>query len=92
MSEHFSMLLPQNQTEKDVAFSQGMEEYFSRSMGTNMDKLRNFAKFVPRQALSQFLAKYELFQQVLNVHGHIIECGVFPGRRLDDLGTTERDL
>ncbi len=79
MSEHFSMLLPQNQTEKDVAFSQGMEEYFSRSMGTNMDKLRNFAKFVPRQALSQFLAKYELFQQVLNVHGHIIECGVFLG-------------
>lgn len=79
MSEHFSMLLPQNQTEKDVAFSQGMEEYFSRSMGTNMDKLRNFAKFVPRQALSQFLAKYELFQQALNVHGHIVECGVFLG-------------
>lgn len=79
MSEHFSMLLPQNQTEKDIAFSQGMENYFSRSMGTNMDKLRNFAKFVPRQALSHFLAKYELFKQIVNVHGHIMECGVFLG-------------
>lgn len=79
MSEEFSMLIPHNQTENDVAFSRGMETYFSHSLGTNMDKLRNFAKFVPRQALSQFLAKNELFKHVVNIHGHIIECGVFLG-------------
>jgi hypothetical protein len=79
MDEEFSMLIPQNQTEKDVAFSQEMERYFARSLGTNMDKLRNFAKFVPRQALSNFLAKNELFKQIVHVHGHVIECGVFLG-------------
>lgn len=79
MAEQFSMLDPRNQTEKDREFAKGMEAYFTRSLGTNMDKLRNFAKFVPRQTLSLFLAKHGIFQQVVGVHGHIIECGVFLG-------------
>jgi hypothetical protein len=79
MTEKFSMLVPQNQTENDVAYSRDMESYFGQSLGTNIDKLRNFAKFVPRQALSNFLAKHELFKHILGVHGHIIECGVFLG-------------
>jgi hypothetical protein len=79
MSENFSMLLPDNQTENDKKFSREMESYFNNSLGSNMDKLRNFAKFVPRQALSNFLAKHELFENVLNIHGNIIECGVFLG-------------
>ncbi|HEY4798922.1 MAG TPA: TylF/MycF/NovP-related O-methyltransferase, partial [Bacteroidia bacterium] len=28
---------------------------------------------------SGFIAKHELFQKIVNVHGHIIECGVFLG-------------
>jgi hypothetical protein len=79
MSENFSMAIPHNQTENDLNYSHNMEKYFSQSQGTNMDKLRNFAKYVPRQALSNFLAKHELFKQILNIHGHIIECGVFLG-------------
>lgn len=79
MTEQFSMLDPRRQTENDREYSRGMEEFFARSPGTNMDKLRNFAKFVPRQSLSLFLAKHALFQHVLPVHGHIIECGVFLG-------------
>lgn len=79
MTEKFSMLVPQNQTENDVTYSREMEKYFDQSLGTNMDKLRNFTKFVPRQTLSNFLAKHEVFQHILNVHGSIIECGVFLG-------------
>jgi macrocin-O-methyltransferase TylF-like protien len=79
VSEQFSMIEPRHQTEKDREFASGMENYFSYSLGTNVDKLRNFTKFVPRQTLSGFLAKYELFKHVLEVHGHIIECGVFLG-------------
>ena len=78
-AEKFSMHDSRNRTNKDDAFSNGMEGYFSNSLGTNVDKLRNFAKYVPRQELSMFLAKHELFQQIVKVHGHIIECGVFLG-------------
>ena len=80
--EQFSMLDPRHQTEKDREFARGMGDYFTRSPGTNMDKLRNFTKFVPRQTLSTFLAKHALFQRVVGVHGHIIECGVFLGAGL----------
>lgn len=67
------------QTEADRRYAEELNHYWEQSPGTNVDRLRNFAKFVPRQALSLFLAKNELFQRVLRVHGHIVECGVFLG-------------
>jgi len=78
-SEQFSMLNPANQTGKDYEYARGMDCYFSSSLGTNLDKLRNFTKYVPRQTLSLFLGKQALFQRVIDVHGHIIECGVYLG-------------
>jgi len=73
------MLDHQSQTAKDDEFVKSMSNYFNNCMGENMDKLRNFSKFVPRQNISLFLAKNELFKQIINVHGHIVECGVFLG-------------
>ena len=73
------MVNPGTQTEKDLQFSRELEIYYARSQGTNVDKARNFTKFVPRQALAAFLAKREIFQRVLSVHGAIIECGVHLG-------------
>jgi len=78
-TEKFSMLNPKNQTEKDLEFIKKLDKFFANSLGTNMDKLRNFSKFIPRQSLSLFLAKNELFKKVVGLHGHIIECGVFLG-------------
>lgn len=77
-----SMLHPSGRSAADNEYEVGMESYFDRSLGTNMDKLRSFAKFAPRQILSTFIAKNEIFQHVLKVHGHIIECGVFLGAGL----------
>lgn len=77
--EQFSMSNPDHQTDKDREFAKGIEAYFAQSLGTNVDKLRNFSKFVPRQSLSLFLAKHELFQRIIGIHGHIIECGVYLG-------------
>ncbi len=77
--EIFSMHDIRTQTENDQGYAMGMGAYFPRSLGTNMDKLRNFSKYVPRQALSAFLAKNAIFERLLNVHGHIIECGIFLG-------------
>lgn len=76
------MLDPRSRTSADNEYDTAMESYFDASMGTNMDKLRSFTKFVPRQMIGTSIAKVELFRQALTVHGHIIECGVFLGAGL----------
>ncbi len=78
-STQFSMADPRHQTESDRAFADGMDKYFRQSLGTNIDRLQNFTKYVSRQTLSTFLAKQMLFQNVVGIHGHIIECGVYLG-------------
>ncbi|WP_114418144.1 TylF/MycF/NovP-related O-methyltransferase [Marinospirillum perlucidum] len=45
----------------------------------SQEKLKNFEKYVPRQALSRFMARYELFKLQLNIKGCIVECGVHHG-------------
>ena len=42
-------------------------------------KLDNFEKYVRRQSLSRFLARYELFKLQQGIKGSIIECGVHWG-------------
>jgi hypothetical protein len=78
----YSMLDPSRRTAADNQYEIEMEAYFDASLGTNMDKLRSFAKYVPRQTISTFLSKSELFQRILGIHGHIIECGVYLGAGL----------
>ncbi|SFK09535.1 TylF/MycF/NovP-related O-methyltransferase [Methylocapsa palsarum] len=80
--QSYSMVDPRSQTSSDRQFAEGMEAFFAGSLGSNLDKLRTFPKFAPRQALAQFLAKNELFQAILPVHGHIVECGVYLGAGL----------
>ena len=66
-------------TPKDFEFLKRLDEYFDSSPGSNIEKLQNFSKFVPRQDLTNFLARYEIFKKILNVPGSIIECGVLFG-------------
>ncbi|MDA4122208.1 MAG: class I SAM-dependent methyltransferase [Thaumarchaeota archaeon] len=80
--EEFSMLDPRNQTEKDREYAGRLATYYKNSQGGSIDKLRNFTKYVPRQTLSIFLAKNALFQRILGIHGHIVECGVYLGAGL----------
>ncbi|MGE3342166.1 MAG: TylF/MycF/NovP-related O-methyltransferase [Vicinamibacterales bacterium] len=42
-------------------------------------ELQAFPKFAPRQSVTRFLGRYELFKQVLDVPGSIVECGVYSG-------------
>lgn len=79
MSNPYSMLDSRTQTAADELYSSELQKFFAESGGDTLAKLRNFPKFAPRQNLALFLAKNEIFKQVLNVHGHIVECGVFMG-------------
>ena len=42
-------------------------------------KMENFPKYVKRQNLTRFLALYEIFKNVLDVKGSVVECGVNQG-------------
>jgi len=42
-------------------------------------RLDNFTKYTRLQALTRFLARYEIFKQILDIKGSVVECGVFRG-------------
>lgn len=67
---------PDRQTPSETSYRQSMNQYIAESSGTACEKFENFTKYVSRQTLARFLALYEIFKQVVPVHGDIIECGV----------------
>ncbi|MCP9496609.1 MAG: class I SAM-dependent methyltransferase [Pyrinomonadaceae bacterium MAG19_C2-C3] len=66
-------------TRGELLYRLELDEYFKQSAGTTAEKLQNFTKYVSRQALTQFLFRYDMFQRILTVQGSIIECGVLFG-------------
>ena len=47
-----------------------------------IEKIEAFGKYASRQSIAKFLTKYEIFKQILNVNGSIVECGVLHGAGL----------
>lgn len=70
---------PRTQASWDYDSRQALESYFNESAGSATEKLENFAKYVPRQNLARFLARYEIFRHIKDVQGSIVECGVLFG-------------
>jgi len=70
---------PRTQTGFDHSSRTALEEYFNTSPGSSTEKLENFAKYVPRQNLARFLARYEIFKLIKDIQGSIVECGVLFG-------------
>lgn len=69
-------------TNIEKRYEKEMAKYFDESVLSTTEKLGNFVKYIPRQALAQFLFKDALFRKVFNVHGSIVECGVYQGNGL----------
>jgi len=70
---------PRTQAGFDYSSREALEDYFNNSPGSSTEKLENFAKYVPRQNLARFLARYEIFKLIKDVQGSIVECGVLFG-------------
>jgi hypothetical protein len=70
---------PVTQSERDYEYRTALEAYFNESAGSATEKLENFGKYVPRQNLARFLARYEIFKRIQDVQGSIVECGVLFG-------------
>ena len=66
-------------SEKEQSYATRMEQCIADSPFSNLDKLRNFSLYAPRQDLTNFLIRYEIFKRVLQIQGSIIECGVLHG-------------
>lgn len=81
---------PANQSSRDLAYRQAMAAFYGGQDATQ--KLENFSKYVPRQAIARFLARYELFRLVQDVHGSIVECGVLTGGGLMSFATVSVTL
>lgn len=66
-------------SEKEQDYAAAMEQCITNSPYSNLDRLRNFTLYSPRQDLTNFLVRYEIFKRVLETQGSIIECGVLHG-------------
>lgn len=58
---------------------EALEALFERSRLSTFDMFRAFPVFTPRYTLARFLAHYELFKQIVDVPGAIVDIGVYRG-------------
>ncbi|MBI3222671.1 MAG: class I SAM-dependent methyltransferase [Nitrosomonadales bacterium] len=75
-------LLSSNNDQRTLDYYAQLEQFIGDAPGSNLLKFRNFSVFTPRQVVSDFLVRYELFKMIQNVPGDILEFGVFFGQGL----------
>jgi hypothetical protein len=68
-----------NYLQQELEYFAEIEAYFSGATGSFTEKMHAFARFVPRQAISYFLARNEIFKQVLQLHGSLFDFGIYRG-------------
>jgi hypothetical protein len=66
-------------SEKEQSYAARMEQCIADSPFSNVERLQNFPLYTPRQDLTNFLVRYEIFKRVLGIQGSIVECGVLRG-------------
>ena len=73
-------------TERENNYSQDLSKHLTqliaRQTKTGKEIAEDFPLYAPRQDLSRFLVRHELFKKVLSLRGSIIEGGVFRGAGL----------
>jgi hypothetical protein len=66
-------------SEKEQDYAVQMERCIAESPFSNLERLQNFTLYTPRQDMTNFLVRYEIFKRVLEIQGSIVECGVLRG-------------
>ena len=70
---------PKNYLKSEEEYFDRIEEYWQQADGNYSEKMYSLSRFVPRQALGYFLARNEIYKQVLDVHGSILDFGIYRG-------------
>jgi hypothetical protein len=68
-----------NYLEGEKAYFAEIEAYFRRSSGSYTEKMHAFARFAPRQSISHFLARNEIYKEILPLHGSVFDFGAYRG-------------
>ncbi len=66
-------------TAKEHTYTEQLEQCIDASPFSLVDRMRNFTLYTPRQDMTNFLIRHEIFKRVVNVQGSIVECGVLHG-------------
>lgn len=59
-----------------------LSSFFANDDAADLLKVRSFALYTPRQTISDFLVRYELFKMVKDIPGAFLEFGVYNGQGL----------
>jgi hypothetical protein len=79
---HESRIDPTKNTEQNLKYYEELAALYESDPSSTLLKLRSFAVYTPRQVVTDFLVRYELFKMVLDMPGSIFEFGVFNGQGL----------
>lgn len=71
-----------NQSISDKEYLRLIDTYWDESTASTTEKLECFTRYVSRQSLTKFISRYEIFKNVLNIHGSVFEIGVHRGASL----------
>lgn len=63
-------------TPQEVTFLGNLEAAAQASKTSNVERFMHFPLWAPRQAVARFLAQWEVYKLVQDIHGSIVECGV----------------
>lgn len=67
---------------ENLGYYAGLEDFLSGETISEILKMSSFAVYTPRQVITDFLVRIDLFRMILEVPGSIVECGVFNGQGL----------
>jgi len=73
---------PVLQSEDDYNQLKELRKYCEDGTGNALTKFDNFTKYVQKNALSRFLARYEIFKLQLSITGSILDLGIARGGSL----------
>ena len=75
-------LHPKRNTRENLGYYGELSSFLGAHDADPLTLMQGFAKYVPRQTLTDFLVRYEIFKQIVEVPGSVVECGVFRGQGL----------
>jgi hypothetical protein len=70
---------PKLTSQQNIDYFESLSDYLENGTGNQLWKFQNFAKYVPRQNLTLFLVRNEMFKKILQVPGSVVECGCWAG-------------
>jgi hypothetical protein len=66
-------------SQKELDLLDNLSSAAKNSPFSMKDILHNFTVYTSRQTIARFLNRYEMYKQIINIHGSILEFGVYKG-------------